>query len=62
MSGIFYNAYLINLMGKGNLGALSNSNYMIAIGISIFSIILWYCHIIYSLEVPKKFREKRKWK
>jgi len=61
-SGVIYNAYLVNLLGKGNLGTLSNSSYIIFIGISIFLIILWYCHIICSLEAPKKLHKKRRWK
>lgn len=62
LAGVFYNVYLINLMRKENLGELSNSRWIVVITISIFLIILGYCHIIVALESPKKFHKKRKWK
>jgi|GEM_PF-3573925 len=62
LSGVIYNAYTFNYIRNNDLGVLNDHIGIAFIIGSIFLIILWYCHIIYSLEVPKKSHKKRKWK
>jgi len=58
----FFSVYFIHFIGDTDLGWL-NDHVLIAFIIgSIFVIILLYAHIIVSLESPKKFHKKRKWK
>ena len=52
---------MIDFVGD-NSHVLAENLFNILIILSLFIITLWYCHIIYSLEVPKKFHKKRKWK
>lgn len=58
----FFSFYLINYIGDNDLGWLSDHVLAVLIIISIVLIIFLYGHIAFSLEAPKKFNKKRRWK
>jgi len=57
-----WSVYMIHLMGESDLGGQDNSTCIYAIAGSLFLGVLLCAHIVVSLETPRKFHKKRKWK